>query len=85
MSLLKLLLYYPATQVDMLDVELAIFRFNNATLSGGAIYADESSSSFSRNEYNHTRAQNRFGFCFATLGNEIVPDRVSLQLHAVNL
>lgn len=79
------MLVYPATQIDMSDVELAMFRFNNATLSGGAIYADESSSSLSQNEYNHTRAQNRFGFCFAILGNEIVPDTVSTVSEAVML
>ena len=57
-------------QLDMSGVELAVFQSNYANLKGGAIHADESSSSFSQNEYNHTRAQNRFGFCFATLGNE---------------
>ena len=51
----------------------AVFRGNVALQDGGAVYGDESSTSFSANEYNHSLAENRFGFCFMTFGNEGQP------------
>ena len=54
----------------MSGVDSATFAYNNATFGGGAIYADESSTSITADEYNHTLAQSRFGFCFALFGNE---------------
>ena len=52
---------------------MAMFRHNMAVVSGGAVFGDESSTSFTANEYNHSLAENRFGFCFASFGNEGVP------------
>ena len=65
-------------QLDMTGVVSAVFAYNNATFSGGAIYADESSTSITADEYNHTLAQNRFGLCFALFGNEFNTQPVSL-------
>ena len=44
-----------------------------AVEGGGAIFGDESSSSFTVSEYNHSLAENRFGFCFILFGNEGQP------------
>lgn len=52
---------------------MAVFRHNMAVVSGGAVFGDESSTSFTANEYNHSLAENRFGFCFASFGNEGAP------------
>ena len=57
-------------QVDLRQAESAVFRGNTAVVSGGAIFGDESSTSFTANEYNHSVAENRFGFCFTIFGNE---------------
>ena len=58
----------------------AVFRANLAVQGGGAIYGDESSSSFSANEYNHSLAENRFGFCFIIFGNEGQPVGVASEV-----
>ena len=60
-------------QVDLSRATSAVFRANMAVEGGGAIYGDESSTSFSANEYNHSLAENRFGFCFIFFGNEGQP------------
>ena len=69
-------------QIDLVRVKKAVFKGNRAVVSGGAIFADKSSTSFTANEYNHSLAENRFGFCFATFGNEarpiFAPSNVSL-------
>ena len=65
----------------MSEVVIATFARNRATFSGGAIYADESSTSITADEYNHTLAQNRFGLCFAVFGNEFNTQPVSSLLH----
>lgn len=57
-------------QVDLRRASSAVFRANMAVESGGAIFGDESSTSFTANEYNHSLAENRFGFCFILFGNE---------------
>lgn len=62
----------------MSAVEKAIFLQNKAIASGGAIYADDASTSLSAVEYNHTLAETRFNLCFARFGNEPGnPPRVS--------
>ena len=58
----------------------ALFKANMAVQGGGAIYGDESSTSFSANEYNHSLAENRFGFCFVIFGNEGQPIGVASQV-----
>ena len=58
----------------------ALFKANMAVQGGGAIYGDESSTSFSANEYNHSLAENRFGFCFIIFGNEGQPIGVASQV-----
>ena len=67
-------------QVDMRGAGRAVFRANMAVQGGGAIYGDESSTSFSANEYNHSLAENRFGFCFIIFGNEGQPVGVASQV-----
>lgn len=64
----------------MRQTSSAVFRANMAVRGGGAIYGDESSSSFSANEYNHSLAENRFGFCFIIFGNEGQPVGVASQV-----
>ena len=43
------------------------FTFNEARFSGGAIYADESSTTITAEQYNHTYAQVALGNCFIQL------------------
>ena len=49
------------------------FLYNKAAYAGGAIYADSVSTAHLASEYNHTQAQNIFGNCFVTFGNELQP------------
>ena len=49
------------------------FLDNKAGFAGGAIYADSASTAHLGSEYNHTLAQNVFGDCFVTFGNELKP------------
>ena len=72
-------------QVDMQGASNALFKANMAVQGGGAIYGDESSTSFSANEYNHSLAENRFGFCFITFGNEGQPVGVASQVRPPGL
>lgn len=65
------------TQVDMSDVTSANFTRNKATFAGGAIFADEASTTISSNEYTHALAQGRFGRCFLMFGNEFNLQSVS--------
>ena len=65
------------TQVDMSEVTSANFARNKATFAGGAIFADDASTTISSNEYNHTLAQGLFGRCFLIFGNE-------LNIHSVS-
>ena len=65
------------TQVDMSDVTSANFTRNKATFAGGAIFADEASTTISSNEYTHALAQRRFGRCFLMFGNEFNLQSVS--------
>jgi len=58
----------------------ANFTLNKATFAGGAIFADDASSSISSNEYNHTLAQGRFGQCFLVFGNEFNINSVSARI-----
>ena len=73
-------LYVSSTQVDATGVSKAHFIENIADYSGGAIFADEESSSLSANEYSHLFAQNSPGNCFILFGNEISPTSVSDML-----
>ncbi len=62
----------------MSEVENATFQSNKAISSGGAIFADDESTSINVDEYNHTLADTRFNLCFARFGNEPGnPPRVS--------
>lgn len=63
----------------------ALFKANTAVQGGGAIYGDESSTSFSANEYNHSLAENKFDFCFITFGNEGQPVGVASQVRPPGL
>ena len=47
----------------------AEFQFNSARFSGGAVYADESSTTVTANEYNHTLSANVLGICFMEFQN----------------
>ena len=40
------------------------FTFNEVSLSGGAIYADESSTTVTADQYNHTVNEAAIGNCF---------------------
>ena len=68
-------------QVDLRQAESAVFRGNTAVVSGGAIFGDDSSTSFTANEYNHSVAENRFGFCFTIFGNEGHPGDSEVSQH----
>ena len=57
-------------QVDATAVVEAHFIENSAEFKGGAIYADEESTSLSANEYVHLFAQLLPGNCFILFGNE---------------
>ncbi len=47
------------------------YFLNNSAFQGGAIYADDSSTTHLATEYNHTLAQQLFGSsCSITFGNE---------------
>ena len=71
-------------QIDMSEVKQANFTGNKAVFSGGAIYADDGSTSLSADEYNHTLAAFRFNYCFARFGNEPGnPIRVGIRTPAV--
>jgi len=62
-----------AVQVDATAVVEARFIENLAEFKGGAIYADEESTSPSANEYTHLFAQYIHGNCFMLFGNEQTP------------
>ena len=55
----------------------ANFIENSAGYKGGAIYADQESTSLSANEYAHLFAQLLPGNCFMLFGNEQAPSSVS--------
>ena len=57
----------------MSGVTQGSFLENKAAFAGGAIYADGASTTHLASEYNHTQAQNLFGNCFVTFGNELQP------------
>ena len=57
----------------MSGVTQGSFLDNKASFAGGAIYADSASTAHLASEYNHTQAQNLFGNCFVTFGNELQP------------
>ena len=57
-------------QVDATAVVEARFIENSAEYKGGAIYADEESTSLNANEYAHLFAQLLPGNCFILFGNE---------------
>ena len=57
-------------QVDATAVVEARFIENSAGYKGGAIHADEQSTSLSANEYDHRFAQFLPGNCFMLFGNE---------------
>lgn len=59
-----------AAQVDATAVVRAQFIENLAEYKGGAIFADEESTSLSANEYTHLFAQLIYGDCFMLFGNE---------------
>lgn len=69
----------------MQRVTSAIFKGNVANQGGGAIYGDESSTSFSSNEYNHSLAENRYGFCFMTFGNEGQPIGITSEVSRITI
>ena len=69
--------------MDLSRATSAVFRANMAVEGGGAIYGDESSTSFSANEYNHSLAENRFGFCFIFFGNEGQPIGTTSQVRGM--
>lgn len=48
------------------------FLHNKAAFAGGAVYADSPSTARLASENNHTLAQNIFGSCFITFGNELI-------------
>ena len=80
-SLTLSLSLFLAHQVDMSGVSRGRFLDNKAAFAGGAIYADSASTAHLASEYNHTQAQNIFGNCFVTFGNELrasLTDKVSL-------
>lgn len=70
--------------MDLSRAISAVFRANMAVENGGAIFGDESSTSFTANEYNHSLAENRFGFCFLLFGNEGQPGASQVS-HAVGV
>lgn len=57
-------------QVDATAVIEAHFIENSAEYKGGAIDADQESTSLSANEYSHLFAQSLLGNCFMLFGNE---------------
>ena len=58
-------------QLDLSGVSNGYFRRNKALFSGGAIFADDSSSSLVAIEYTHKVADNQVGPCFLQFGNEL--------------
>ena len=68
---------YHALQVDATAVVEAHFINNSAEYKGGAIYADQESTSLSANEYDHLFAQLLVGNCFMLFGNEQTTSSVS--------
>ncbi len=48
----------------MSDLSTGNFSFNEALFSGGALYADQSSTTITADQYNHTQAQVALGSCF---------------------
>lgn len=55
-----------------------MFLSNYATFSGGAIYADESSTTVTAIEYNHTLASNVLGSCFIQFPSALLIPEVSV-------
>ena len=70
-----------ALQVDATAVVEARFIENVANYKGGAIDADQESTSLSANEYVHLFSQNQPGNCFMLFGNEQAPHSVSSNLY----
>lgn len=54
----------------MSEVTAGYFLNNQALFTGGAIYADISSTTHLASEFNHTVAQKIFGGCYLLFGNE---------------
>ena len=55
----------------MSEVTFANFTGNKAIFTGGAIFADDASTTLLAGEFNHSVAQARFRSCFLTFGEEL--------------
>ena len=66
-------------QVNLHQAEKVVFCNNTAVIGGGAIFGDQSSTAVTANEYNHSVAENRFGSCFMTFGNEGQPSATDVS------
>ena len=66
----KLPNHHFCTQVDATAVSEAHFIDNSVDYKGGAISADQESTSLNANEYSHLFAQLLPGNCFILFGNE---------------
>ena len=64
----------PSTlQVNFIEVTKGVFQFNEVIYAGGAVYADEDSTTVTSNEYNHTLSSNVLGVCFMEFRNSFSP------------
>ena len=70
---------YP--KVDLSGVEHGFFAQNRATFTGGAMFADEASSTAIYVEYLHRRAENVAAGCFLTFGNELTTKVHTYLMH----
>ena len=75
----------PYWQLDLSGVTRGNFRRNRAMFSGGAIFADDTSSSVTAIEYTHQLAENNLGPCFLQFGNEFTIAQVHMACQEVNL
>ena len=71
--------------MDLSDVAVGNIRNNSALFSGGAIFADDSSSSLASVEYVHKAAENNIGTCFLQFGDEFTFLKVLLPVSMVRI